>query len=960
MSVTPGTLPEAERRYLGLPRQARQGRLAGLGPRRAFVDLETTGFEAESDSIIEVGVVLVEDDVVIEEYTALVRPRRAIPPEIEAFTGITRAMVDSDGIEPDAAAAELAWLTAGAQIVAFNAPFEERFLGELSRLTGIDLSAAGYIDALELARIVLPRLRKHRQVDLCDFFGLETEPAHRALADARALAALFPILLAGVDSMAPETKGALAALSPTTLWPLRPLFATGGTPKRPDFLRWRRDVARPTREQCLASADDVVLTAPDRGRIAGRFAPDGALPAAGYETRKGQVEMALAVADAFTQRRHLVVEAGTGTGKSAAYLVPAIEFAVDNGVRVVISTHSTALQDQLVGHEIPRLADALGAPIQAVVLKGYDHYLCLRRFARLWDGEELNRASLSLAAMLTAWVADSAFDELDSLNVHSLMGLEGLVRASQASCLRDRCRFAREGTCFMWGQRRRAQAAHLLIVNHALLLANVRFGEMLYPSSRYLVVDEAHQLEDEAREALALVIDRQATVGVLSKLAGRGSRMFPDVPGVGPDDAKKLAERGAAASREARESMGRVKALFSRMAALGTQAGDAPPARSRSVWLSQAVRSTDSFEEARTAGGEALEALSGTIHALQLLLKDAALIKERTPDPALVLAEAVADLAGLTSELEEAALALETVLAGDDDALVDWLEIERRPGFEDEALVAAPLDVGEPLAQQLFGVQHSVVCTSATLSAGDDFAHFMTSVGLDRLERPPRRLAIPSPFDYAHQMGAFVPTDLPEPNAEGYLEALAGFLTQLHRAVGGGTLTLFTKRSDMESVHEVVEAELAADDLPVLCQGKGMSRRRLAEEFRADPRASLMATRSFWDGFDAPGETLRAVVIAKLPFGYLGDPLSEALRERLGWPRWWSDHYLPRAVLDLKQAAGRLIRSASDRGVVVLADSRLADRRYGRRFLAALPVPAALETSEDVVSTVRTLFESWA
>jgi ATP-dependent DNA helicase DinG len=373
--------------------------------------------------------------------------------------------------------------------------------------------------------------------------------------------------------------------------------------------------------------------------------------------------------------------------------------------------------------------------------------------------------------------------------------------------------------------------------------------------------------------------------------------------------------------------------------------------------LSPELRTSDSWDDVASAGIAALDQVSATIHALQLLEKALGEAASRIADPLEALAEAAADVAGWREEMELAAKVLELLVDGAPDDVVVWLEVDRRPDWQDEAVRVAPLDVGDELGRGLFGGHRAVVCTSATLDAGDSFRHFTASVGLDRIDRAPELLKVPSPFDFATQMGVYVVSDMPDPREPDYRDALAGFLVELHRASGGGALTLFTSRSDMESVHEVVEPLLAEEGLPLLCQGRTGSTRRLADEFRADPSASLMATRSFWQGFDAPGETLRVVVIARLPFGYFGDPLAEALRERVGQSRWWADHYLPKAVLDLKQAAGRLIRSPTDRGVVVLADSRVTSKHYGQRFLRALPTrEAVLAPSQEVVERTAAMF----
>lgn len=957
--ITPGTLEEAQKRYRSLPRLARQRTLVGTVPRRVYLDLETTGFDANRDCIIEVGAVVVDGEAVVEEYEALLVPDGPIPGAIQAFTGITDAMVQAEGVEPCDAAVRLSRMLNGAEVVAFNARFEEAFLAALSARTGVALPAAGFIDALELARIVLPRLSKHRQVDLCELLGIEVEPAHRALTDARALAALYPMLLGGLEAMDTSVRAAVVALSPSTDWPLRRLFGTAGM--RPDLVRWRRSAPRVRRFEWLSHPDDVILRPVEAEEVEAAFGHGGALEASGYAYRVGQLSMARAVAAALSSGEHLVVEAGTGTGKSAAYLVPALMFAARNGVRVVVSTHTTALQDQLIEREIPRVAEALGLEVRAVVLKGYDHYLCLRRFAQLWEGEELSRSSLPVAAMLTSWVADSEFDELGSLNLHSLGELDALVRAGQASCLKERCRFAKEGSCFMWGQRRRAQAAHVLVVNHALLLANARFSGALYPSSRHVIVDEAHQLAKEARDALTLRMSRQRIGQALGDLAGRGRGGLSGRLLASLRSSARVAERGGAVSSAAGRAARNVRRLFDAVKDMTQLPGPADGAV-RTLRISEAVREAASWGAVAASGGDALDSLSEVIHGLRVLRDElagaeTAVASHDAPDAETATLEALADVDGWIEELGAAASALEAALQGADDGTVVWVEVQRRADWQDEVLCAAPIDVGERLFREFFEAHDCVVCTSATLDAGDGFRHFVREVGLDRGERTPRLLELASPFDFASQMAVLAVTDLPEPTAEGYLKALCDLTIRVHRAAKGGTLTLFTRRSDMLAVHAAVEPVLAAEGLPVLCQGSGAGRRRLAEEFRLDPKASLMATRSFWEGFDAPGDTLRAVLIAKLPFGHWGDPVAEALRD-IDPGRFWSDHYLPEAVIELKQAAGRLIRSPKDRGVVVLADSRLDKRRYGSRFISALPSGSAVfATGDEAVSAIERFFQ---
>ncbi len=297
------------------------------------------------------------------------------------------------------------------------------------------------------------------------------------------------------------------------------------------------------------------------------------------------------------------------------------------------------------------------------------------------------------------------------------------------------------------------------------------------------------------------------------------------------------------------------------------------------------------------------------------------------------------------------------VLNGEDEALVYSVELDRRRERDVEKLLAERLDVGEVLADDLYPRAHSVVFCSATIATGESFEHFAHSVGFDLLgEDAWRALRLASSYDFERQMAVFVPTDLPEPNTRGYLAALEALLERVHVAMGGSVLTLFTNRRDMEHLHAILEPRLQREGIALLCQKRGTSAKRLRDEFLADERLSLFALKSFWEGFDAKGDTLRCVVVPKLPFGRPSDPLAQE-RERREGRTAWRRYTLPEAVIELKQAAGRLIRSTTDTGCLLIADARVTTKPYGRDFLAALPVADIERMSSDaVVEAMRERF----
>jgi ATP-dependent DNA helicase DinG len=320
--------------------------------------------------------------------------------------------------------------------------------------------------------------------------------------------------------------------------------------------------------------------------------------------------------------------------------------------------------------------------------------------------------------------------------------------------------------------------------------------------------------------------------------------------------------------------------------------------------------------------------------------------------------EARADLAGVLSRIRDQLEGLESVLDGSDESFVYSVRVGKRSGDRRNSVEASLLDVGSELLERFDPDVHSVVYTSATMATGDDFGHFARTIGLDRLPAGSwSTLRLESSYDFDRQMSVFIPVDLPEPRGTAHYDALERLLLGVHEAMGGSVLTLFTSKREMEALYDRLVGPLAALGQNLLLQGRGVSTKRVRDEFLADERLSLFATKSFWEGFDAKGDTLRCVVIAKLPFGRLRDPLYEERQQRFG-RRAWEDFYLPEAVLELKQAAGRLVRSSSDEGCVIVADGRLsAGKGYARAFIEALPVSdVELLSTQALIEQVRERF----
>ena len=611
----------------------------------------------------------------------------------------------------------------------------------------------------------------------------------------------------------------------------------------------------------------------------GVFEQGGRLSAVldGFESRAEQAELAAAVADALASGVHLLAEAGTGTGKSLAYLIPALA----SGERVVVATATKALQEQLLTKDVPLAARALGREVKVVVLKGRQNYLCRKAvdgfgllggalLAREQDAEAFERLRPWLDETETGDRAELTFEPPESLWSELAVGAD--------RCLGRRCAFV--GMCFSEAARRRAREADLVIVNHALYFADLGIREQLdtsiLPEHAAVVFDEAHRLEDTASDWLGGGVSRYG----LARLERDVERACPE-------------------------------------------AGVPVPARQ--------------LDRVRRAGGAligAVEPPSG-----RRRLREVPLTKGRT----LVdrLAELAQALAGTNDELDLLARRAAGA-AADVQACLEGDELDRVVWSEHGALRWAPVDVSRRLREALWEGGPTAILVSATMTTGGDFGFVRDRVGL----RGAGELRVGSPFDYAEQAVLYVPRDLPDPRAHDAISAVADEVAELCELSAGRALVLTSSYRSLAAVADRLRGRLSVE---LLVQGEA-PRERLLERFRDEVDSVLVATGTFWQGVDVPGESLSLLVIDKLPFQPPDDPLVEARCERIAAEGgdWFSDYSLPSAVLQLRQGFGRLIRSRSDRGVVCLLDPRVRTRAYGEAFLASLPPCPVVDSREAV------------
>lgn len=932
--IVPGTDPDVAAAYATLAERAVTARF-GFEDEVAVLDIETTGYDPDRDRIIEVAAAIMRGPDVVDRFSTLVDPLVPVPLEITKLTGIDTAMLEG-APSAEKAVTDLAAFVGARDIVAHNGSFDRSFI---ERVGGKGVLPGAWLDSLVLVRLGMPRLRSHRLADLAAAFApTAAERAHRAPDDVEALCRVWRVALTGIADLEPGILSRITALAPGASWPEREWVARIAA-ANPAALYDLKDVRRrrvnADKAEAMNDADEIACTCPGDDEVAEQFSADGLAGKMypGFEQRAEQVEMARAVLGAFGAGTHLAVEAGTGVGKSVAYLVPASLFSLENRVSVGVATKTNALMDQLVYHELPKLNEALGGELRYVALKGYEHYPCLRKLER-FAGELDDSADSDLiatSAMLLAWASQSAWGDLDSVNTHWRREVRAQVQASRADCTRKRCRYY-PNLCYLHGVRRRASSAHIVVTNHALLFLDVVAMGGILPPIRHWIVDEAHAAEAEAREQLTTGAAQTELSAVLSALHGKRGGLLDSLRRQlrGVKDTGALLGLIGRMEEECQRCSTLTDSLFTFVKDLAPLAGDSDYDGAE-LWITQPVRDSGPWGVVASTGASLARRLETVLtHGRELMTQ----LEQWGSD----LTDQRADLAGLLTRLADQHAGLVAVVDGEDDALVYSASLDRRPNVPAEKLIAARLDIGEALAIDLYPRCQSVIYTSATIATGDSFAHFTRSLGLDRLAPEQwRSLRLASSYDFERQMAVFVPTDLPEPRDRDYLAAMETLLEQVHVAMGGSVLTLFTNRRDMDRLHAILEPRLRSQGLDVIVQRRGTSAKRLRDEFLADEHLSLFALKSFWEGFDAKGDTLRCVVVPKLPFGRPTDPLAQERELREGRAAW-GRYALPEAVLELKQAAGRLIRSSTDTGCLVIADSRVLRKGYGRDFLAALPV----------------------
>lgn len=926
----------------------------------AVLDFETTGTQSVGE-IIQVGLAIIEEDRSISRvYGSYVKPGAPIPPFITGLTGITDSDVQ-DAPELDEMMMELVPLLDDVVLVGHNVAFDFHFLQNALDRCGYLPFQGRILDTIDFLKICFPSLTTYQLGSVSSHFGLTHERPHQADSDALATALVLLKCLEELDS-----------LPLLTIQRLNELFADEDSDLAWYFdglLREREmETFQPEgdltfyRQLALAVGDWAELAPP---REEGSDNPlqnitfreymeevtkrlKDTLPQ--YESREAQELMIQEVMTALDQDKHLLIEAGTGTGKSLGYLLPAIYHSVRSNQKVMVSTHTINLQDQLRERDIPLLTSVVPFPFKAAIFKGRGHYLCLRKFEHRMNKRDFTspREEALTAAQMMVWLTQTETGDDEELNLSGRGGdFWETVASDTDSCLGRSCPWFRK--CYYHRAKHEAGISDVVVTNHSKLFADVKAGHQLLPAYEHLVIDEAHHLEDIAGKHLGMQMKYFTVAHTLTRLykdsrSGQSLALRQTLQSSGSEQASEwsgVIDRIYPDLLTVKESW---DTLSDKLFGLLPERSDAGAGEAGQLVVRlQPGKKPKEWEE--------LAALENTLHlSLSDIIRkgDKMLSEMRDTDSQSSSDSLVTDIGGLFKDLASIREQIRFFMGLNDENIVYWLEGSGNYRGKSLQMYAVPVDVSTQLRELFFDKKKSIILTSATLSVDKSFQFMIDNLGLGEAAEQGRlqTALLPSPFKYREQALLVIPRDFPSVKGSigdaRFVDTLVHSLAETAVATRGRMLVLFTSYKMLRQVYDPLKEALTSQDIAVLGQGvEGGSRSKLIRRFQDSSASVLLGTSSFWEGVDIPGEALTCLAIVRLPFQPPNHPLAEAKSELLQAQKKnpFMKLSVPQAVIRFKQGFGRLVRTAQDRGIVIVYDTRVIESYYGKYFLYSLPGP---------------------
>ncbi|WP_400163747.1 ATP-dependent DNA helicase DinG [Brevibacillus sp. TJ4] len=935
--------------------------------RFVVVDFETTGSHPrQGDHIIQIGAVTVDDGQIVDSFSTLVNPGYALPPFITQLTGITDDML-ADAPSLEEVLPRFLPMLEGRTFVAHNAGFDLQFLQEALLSQGYYTFDGYVLDTVELSRLLMPMQNSYRLQELASDLEISHDRPHQADSDALATAKLFLHLYDILRNLPMMTIQRLQMLVSSFRSDLGTLLRHVEMEKLAELPEWEESSIKDDsgmwdvyRQLALRKRKDKLTASFQRaqgGRADDRSFADtlehvigeqGSMTehVPGYQRRDAQEAMMHAVFSAMQDGTHLLVEAGTGTGKSLGYLLPGIIWAKQNGQPLVVSTNTIQLQEQLFQKEIAVLQQSLPFSFTASTLKGRGNYLCLRKFEQALE-ERVEGSSQEIRLVkgqMLVWLTQTETGDVEEISLPASGQLFWQqVKSDTRSCLNRACPwFSR---CYYFQAKERAREADVLIVNHALLLSDLQADNRILPSFETAVIDEAHQLEGAATQHLGKQFSTSQLLFLLDRLAWeKGSllqRYVEEWNALAPESASERNELAAELEQLTQPLREKAQTWTTTLYQWAAKRAEETAESGREAVRYKHSQFVGKGERISREAKKIVDSMAGVAAALERLFQT-----ESEEKPTFSLRSVKTDLSGLVHDWQAAMELLHFFFLDHDARYVHWMEVDSRAARKQVHVHAALLEISEALVQPLFEQKRSLVLTSATLTVKNSFSYVRSRLGLEQLpEGRVRTLEIPSPFDYPNQGLLLIPSDFPAPGKEGdqaYIDAVVQGCVDVVLAAKGRTMILFTSHAMLRLVYQGMKERLAESELPYTLLGHGIdsnNRSKLVSLFQNLEQSVLLGTSSFWEGVDIPGEALSCLVIVRLPFTPPNHPVYQGRAEQIKeqGKNAFMSMALPQAVILFKQGVGRLIRHHLDRGVVVVLDSRIVEARYGKTFLQSLP-----------------------
>lgn len=926
-----------------------------------FLDIETTGLNPDIDDIIEVAALKIEEGIETGRFSSLVRTFKKLSSRIISLTGITNEMLIAAPPQEEVLTSLIDFIGSDI-IIGHNISFDVSFI---EKKIGYPLNNQVF-DTMELMQILKPCAKSYRLDRTPETLGITVEESHRAMSDVEAAVKVYFCCMDFLNNLDREILAKFYDLCVGRGWNFARAIVMKIEKSLLTFPGQKTDLPYAYLSSSYFEEDSLFsglsksnsgeelsggLDSSNLGDLLGENGPF-AQNTEQYSFRQGQHEMLEAVVEGFKNDKHIIVEAGTGTGKSLAYLIPSVFWALENDSKVVIATHTINLQEQLWNKEIPYLKQVTGWDFQCALVKGKNNYLCLRRWEeKLADGSE-DQEEVKFILKILTWLTETITGDKSEINLNSSQQQFWQEISSDInSCLGSSCPWFHK-YCFVIKARKYAENSQILIVNHSLLLADIKTDNRVLPSFDYLVIDEAHHLEESATEQLGWTIGLNYLKAFFLGLnRGFGGSLVPglfnQLKQVIRNHSDVFAEDIEKLDNLINESFNIVKDIHISVdetdaflqSWMNKKSNSEKEESSLSVRICDNHRNNKDWDDLSSICDNYI---SRSTSLAKTLNKLSAYFESLDRETQKKFWKYMKEIDSVLNNLAEINNNLRLFLSGSDGD-VYW--IENVKGLKaDVKIRCAPITVSNLLHDNLFSTKKSVLLTSATISVEGDFSHFMERTGLSLFDDSKLiKKSLKSPFNYESQSLLCIVRNLPDPASElesEYIDHIVPVIKSVVDLFQGRTLVLFTSHKMLTETYIKLYPFLDEQGITLLGHKIDGGRSRLVNEFKTNKHSVLLGANSFWEGIDLPGDILKCVIIARLPFSSPNTPVNEARIEELIDMNVdpFQRYTLPQAVIKFKQGFGRLIRTENDDGVVLVLDRRIIEKSYGRVFLNSLPV----------------------